>query len=204
MKWMIAGLLCLVTLVSYASNEEPLPRSAPFLNVEMTLELDGIERAMDDTRVSLDNIALALEEIADSEELTPDQQALMDDTTENINQLVILSKQSLQGLPQAFDETKQVLATSSERFLADVRQQVILTLSLIGFIIVAIIAAIAWFILRPMQQTLSTATANLASMASAIKTTAQALQAVSAHQQQLADQLDSLQSDVDPKSKNKE
>ncbi|WP_391091658.1 hypothetical protein [Vibrio sp. NH-UV-68] len=192
MKWIWAIAISVFSFNGYAQMDELAPQSEAFFKINMTLELDGVERAIDDTRHSLDQVGVALNKIAANESLTPAQQKQLDHTVDNLNQLVVLSRRSVESLPQAYQDSKQVLARSSERFLSDVRQQILLVVSLIGVIIIAIIVVIAWFILRPIQHTLTKTTRNLSSMADAIKTTAQALESISNQQQQLATQLEQL------------
>lgn len=192
MKWIAAVIMMLVTGIGHAQVDESLTTTEPFFTLNMTLELDGVERALDDTRHSLDQIGHALNNIAEGDNLTSAQQQQLDQTIDNLNQLVVLSKRSVESLPQAYQDSKQVLATNSERFLSELRQQVLLVVSLVGAILIAILVAIAWFILRPVQQAVTKTTGNLSSMAEAIKTTAQALEAISSQQQQLATQLEQI------------
>ena len=53
-----------------------------FINVNMSLELDGIEKALVNTNQSLEHIGDALDKIARSDNLTPEQKATL---TQNHN-----------------------------------------------------------------------------------------------------------------------
>jgi len=189
MKWVlgiIASLLMNIAVASETKDEQA------FVNINMTLELNGIEKAIQDTRQSLDGIGGALESISQSENLTPDQKVQLGDTINNLNQLVVLSKQSVETLPSAFQRSQRALETNSQRFLDDLRLQIIVIIGLVGVVIIAIIAAIFWFILRPMQSTLVETTHNISSMAGAIKTTAQALDAISNQQEEISQRLEAV------------
>lgn len=191
MKWIIGlGLSLWVSFVWAEQAQE----SDPFVSVNMTLELGGIEQAIQDTRQSLDTIGSALSDISKSENLSPEQQTILGDTINNLNQLVVLSKQSVEALPQTFEQSKQVLDTNSQRFLDDLRFQALLIIAAVGVVIIAIIGAIFWFVLKPMQSTLVDTTKNISSMASAIKSTAEALDAVSKQQHEIAQRLESANS----------
>lgn len=190
MKWWLG--LSMVLLASVVSAEEEAHQ--PFVQVSMTLELEGVERALDDTRQSLDTIGSALADIAQSEHLTGQQQEKLDQTIGNLNELVLLSRQSMEALPSAFQHSKQTIATKSQQFFDVLRQQVLVAIALIGVVIIGIISAIFWFVLRPMQATLLGATSHLSSMAGAIKTTAQALDSISQQQEEIAKRLESTQS----------
>ena len=189
MKLTFGVILSLWTCLALAEPIEEARENA-FINVNMTLELDGIEGAIQDTRQSLDQVGVALNSIAQSGNLNDEQQQLLADTVDNLNQLVVLSKQSVAAMPGAFEHSRQTVATESERFLNDLRSQILLVIGVIGLVIVLVIAAIAWLILRPMQETLVRATQNISSMAGAIKTTAQALDSISNQQQEIAKRLE--------------
>ena len=192
MKWIIGlGLSLWVSFVWAEQAQE----SDPFVSVNMTLELGGIEQAIQDTRQSLDTIGSALSDISKSENLSPEQQTILGDTINNLNQLVVLSKQSVEALPQTFEQSKQALDTNSQRFLDDLRFQALLIIAAVGVVIIAIIGAIFWFVLKPMQSTLVDTTKNISSMASAIKSTAEALDAVSKQQHEIAQRLESVNSE---------
>ncbi|MDC5811505.1 hypothetical protein OPW33_04675 [Vibrio europaeus] len=189
MKLTFGVILSLWACLALAEPAEEA-RDNAFINVNMTLELDGIEGAIQDTRQSLDQVGVALNSIAQSGNLNDEQQQLLTDTVDNLNQLVVLSKQSVAAMPGAFEHSRQTVATESERFLNDLRSQILLVIGVIGLVIVLVIAAIAWLILRPMQETLVRATQNISSMAGAIKTTAQALDSISSQQQEISKRLE--------------
>ncbi|MDC5805191.1 hypothetical protein OPW36_18575 [Vibrio europaeus] len=189
MKLTFGVILSLWACLALAEPAEEA-RDNAFINVNMTLELDGIEGAIQDTRQSLDQVGVALNSIAQSGNLNDEQQQLLTDTVDNLNQLVVLSKQSVVAMPGAFEHSRQTVATESERFLNDLRSQILLVVGVIGLVIVLVIAAIAWLILRPMQETLVRATQNISSMAGAIKTTAQALDSISSQQQEISKRLE--------------
>ena len=107
-----------------------------------------------------------------------------------LSQLVDMSKQSVESLPSAF---QQSIAAQSRIFLDDLQFKILMTISAIGLVIILIIAAIGWCILRPMQASLVQATQNMSSMAEAIKTTASALDSISLQQHDIAERLEKYQ-----------
>lgn len=189
MKWTWVVFLM---AVSHAVIAEPVEESNnnAFIHVNMTLELNGIENALQETRQSLDHIGGALDQIAQSDNLTPEQKNQLGDTIQNLNQLVHLSRDSVEALPSAFEHSKQAISNESRRFLDDLRFKVMLVLASVGFVVVLVVAAIGWFILKPMRTSLVTVTSNISSMAESIKTTAQALDSISHQQQAMALRLD--------------
>ncbi|MBU2897294.1 hypothetical protein [Vibrio hepatarius] len=192
MKWTLVLIFALVSCFAAAQPVDD-DKADAFINVNMTLELDGIEKALDNTNQSLENIGDALDKIAHSENLTPEQQGVLKQTVESLNQLVDASKQSVESLPSAFQQSKQAIAGQSRLFLDDLQFKVLLTISVIGLLVILIIAAIGWCILRPMQSSLVKASQNMASMAGAIKTTASALDSISLQQHDIAERLEKYQ-----------
>ena len=65
MKLTFGVILSLWTCLALAEPIEEARENA-FINVNMTLELDGIEGAIQDTRQSLDQVGVALNSIAQS------------------------------------------------------------------------------------------------------------------------------------------
>ena len=189
MKYRWACIFALVSCFAVAQPSDDGEVDA-FINVNMSLELDGIEKALGNTNQSLENIGDALDKIAHSENLTPEQQGVLKQTVESLNQLVDVSKQSVESLPSAFQQSKQAIAAQSRIFLDDLQFKVLLTISVIGLVVILIIAAIGWCILRPMQSSLVKASQNMASMAGAIKTTASALDSISLQQHEIAQRLE--------------
>nr|WP_228481361.1 hypothetical protein [Vibrio fluminensis] len=159
------------------------------VNINVSLELDGIERSLDATKDSLDQIGLALEKISSSDNLTDQQKQVLGHTLDNLDQLVLLSRESIEQLPTAFNQTSAKMISTSQNFMDDLQTKVIIVAVAIGLLLVVALAAIYWFVLRPLQQGLVKATTNISSMAKAIQVTAQALESSTAQQQVIMQQL---------------
>lgn len=185
--WLI--LLSILPLTTTAETEKGRAREGSLVNINMSLELDGIERSLDATKQSLDHIASALDRISHSEHLTAEQQQVLNRTLDNLDQLVLLSRDSVAVLPQAFNQTSTKLVTTSQHFLDDIQFKLLIIISAIAALLVVALAAIYWFVLRPLQHTLVTATSNVSSMAKAIQVTAQALESSTQQQQEIMGQL---------------
>ena len=192
MNWALVFIFTFVSCFSAAQLVDDGKADA-FINVNMSLELDGIEKALVNTNQSLEHIGDALDKIARSDNLTPEQKATLTQTITGLQQLVDVSKQSVESLPSAFQKSQQSIAAQSRIFLDDLQFKVLLTISAVGLVIILIIAAIGWCILRPMQASLVQATQNMSSMAGAIKTTASALDSISLQQHDIAERLESCQ-----------
>ncbi len=194
MKWQrIAWLLVLILSSSICRAQTDQPSidtpSEPLVNINVSLELDGIERSLDATKDSLDQIGLALEKISSSDNLTDQQKQVLGHTLDNLDQLVLLSRESIEQLPTAFNQTSAKMISTSQNFMDDLQTKVIIVAVAIGLLLVVALAAIYWFVLRPLQQGLVKATTNISSMAKAIQVTAQALESSTAQQQVIMQQL---------------
>ncbi|OEF08422.1 hypothetical protein [Vibrio genomosp. F10] len=177
---------------AFASQDEPdkdKPNKNAFIQVNVSLDLQGIEESIDTTSQSLNSLADSLNAIATSPDFTPEQQKNIELTVNNVNQLIDISTQSLEQLPVAFAQSKQVVGDKTQLFLDDVKFKLILIVSLTVLALLAIIGCIYWLLLRPLQSTVLSATTNVSQMAQALQVTAKAVEACTEKQQSIADQL---------------
>ena len=103
--------LMLVSLTGFASEAEQ--EQAPLINVDMTLDLDGMEKYAQDASESLKVISQSLQAIINNPNLSEDQQQTLNQTVESINKLASSTKTSLNQLPQALDRAKPLRRTPS-------------------------------------------------------------------------------------------
>lgn len=183
----VAVLILVVAALGKAyAQETSEEHNGPFVKVNMMLELDGIETSVKHIQGSFSSISESLHLIATSDKLPVEQQELLTETVNNLNQLISVSRDSVQALPVA----KQAVQESSESFFANLKFNIMLVIIAIAAIIVATIICIYLLILKPMQSTLVQATANISDMAAAIKVTAQALESSTDKQQQIWKELE--------------
>lgn len=175
-----------VAVGSVRAEEEISERTEPFINVNMVLEMEGIETSVKDIQGSFQSISDSLELIANNESLSLEQQALLSETVINLNQLITVSSDSVRALPVA----KQVVQEKSEAFFTELKFNIMLVIIAIAVVLIVVIACIYWLVLRPMQSTVVQATSNISTMATAIKTTAQALESSTDKQQQIWKELE--------------
>ncbi|USD66808.1 hypothetical protein [Vibrio sp. SCSIO 43136] len=180
---------CLLALFSMATFAEDQTETA-LVNFNVTLELDGIERAIGQTSQSLDAVADGLKSVGENAHLTTEQQKLLEDTVQNINQLVRVSQDSMQALPQTIEQSAQTINQTSQDFLESLELKIIIIMVAALLVILMAIVGIYWLVLRPMQNGIVNVTGNLSSMANAIKTTSQSLEKCAENQQLIQRQLD--------------
>ncbi|MFA0349225.1 GTP-binding protein [Vibrio sp. 10N.222.55.C6] len=180
--------LMLVSLTGFAS--EAAQEQAPLINVDMTLDLDGMEKYAQDASESLEVISQSLQAIVNNPNLSDDQQQALNQTVESINKLASSTKTSLNQLPQAIDQSRLAFKQTSQVLLDDIQTKIIIALAAVIAVIIIALTAIYLLILKPMQQTLVKATNNISSMAQSIQITAEALKYSTEKQQKIMDYIE--------------
>ncbi|MCZ4309996.1 GTP-binding protein [Vibrio splendidus] len=180
--------LMLVSLTGFASEAEQ--EQTPLINVDMTLDLDGMEKYAQDASESLEVISQSLQAIVNNPNLSEDQQQALNQTVESINKLANSTKTSLNQLPQALDQSRLAFKKTSQMLLDDIQTKIIIALAAVIAVIVIALTAIYLLILKPMQQTLVKATNNISSMAQSIQITAEALKYSTEKQQEIMDYIE--------------
>ncbi|WP_408693396.1 GTP-binding protein [Vibrio fortis] len=196
-KWTPLRLLALVSLLiplllmplSLHAEETQAPPPA-LMNVDMTLDLDGMEKYAKEASQSLQVISESLQSIVNNPNLSEDQQQALNETIASINQLSASTTQSLNHLPEVFEHSRKTFQQTSQTLLDDIQSKILIALiAIVGVIILALIA-IYLLILKPMQHTLVQATSNISAMAQSIQITAEALKYSTDKQQYLMEAID--------------
>ncbi|MFM2606251.1 GTP-binding protein [Vibrio chagasii] len=185
---LVTMALIMVSFSGFASEADTT--ETPLINVDMTLDLDGMEKYAQDASESLEVISQSLQAIVNNPNLSDEQQLALNQTVESINKLADTTKTSLHQLPQALDQSRVAFKQTSQTLLNDIQTKIIIALvAVVGVIIIAL-TAIYLLILKPMQQTLVRATKNISSMAQSIQITAEALKYSTEKQQQIMDYIE--------------
>ncbi|MEO9493447.1 MAG: GTP-binding protein [Vibrio splendidus] len=182
--------LMLVSLTGLASEAEQTKTEAALVNVDMTLDLDGMEKYAQEASESLEVISQSLQAIVNNPNLSEDQQQALNQTVESINKLASSTKTSLNQLPQALDQSRLAFKKTSQMLLDDIQTKIIIALAAVIAVIVIALTAIYLLILKPMQQILVKATHNISSMAQSIQITAEALKYSTEKQQEIMDYIE--------------
>ncbi|MFA0628465.1 GTP-binding protein [Vibrio sp. 10N.222.49.A3] len=182
--------LILISFSGVASEAEQPKTEAALVNVDMTLDLDGMEKYAKDASESLEVISQSLQAIVNNPNLSNDQQQALNQTVESLNQLASSTKTSLNQLPQVLDQSRLAFKKTSQLLLDDIQTKIIIALAAVIAVIVIALTAIYLLILKPMQQTLVEATNNISSMAQSIQITAEALKYSTEKQQEIMDYIE--------------
>ncbi|MEZ9398131.1 GTP-binding protein [Vibrio splendidus] len=182
--------LILISFTGASSEAEQPKTEAALVNVDMTLDLDGMEKYAQEASESLEVISQSLQAIVNNPNLSDDQQQALNQTVESINKLANSTKTSLNQLPQALDNSRIAFKKTSQILLDDIQTKIIIALAAVIAVIVIALTAIYLLILKPMQQTLVKATNNISSMAQSIQITAEALKYSTEKQQEIMDYIE--------------
>ncbi|WP_434566440.1 GTP-binding protein [Vibrio chagasii] len=185
---LIVIALIMVSFSGLASEKETT--ETPLINVDMTLDLDGMERYAQDASQSLEVISQSLQAIVNNPNLSDEQQLALNQTVESINKLADTTKTSLKQLPQALDQSRVAFKQTSQTLIDDIQTKIIIALVAVAGVIIIALTAIYLLILKPMQQTLVKATNNISSMAQSIQITAEALKYSTEKQQEIMDYIE--------------
>ncbi|CAH7128893.1 GTP-binding protein [Vibrio chagasii] len=185
---LVTMALIMVSFSGFASEADTT--ETPLINVDMTLDLDGMEKYAQDASESLEVISQSLQAIVNNPNLSDEQQLALNQTVESINKLADTTKTSLHQLPQALDQSRVAFKQTSQTLLDDVQTKIIIALVAVVSVIIIALTAIYLLILKPMQQTLVKATNNISSMAQSIQITAEALKYSTEKQQQIMDYIE--------------
>ncbi|MEZ8059890.1 GTP-binding protein [Vibrio splendidus] len=178
-------------LISFSGvTSESEQTETALVNVDMTLDLDGMEKYAQEASESLEVISQSLQAIVNNPNLSDDQQQALNQTVESINKLASSTKTSLNQLPQALDQSRLAFKKTSQMLLDDIQTKIIIALATVIAVIVIALTAIYLLILKPMQQTLVKATHNISSMAQSIQITAEALKYSTEKQQEIMDYIE--------------
>ncbi|MFA0356555.1 GTP-binding protein [Vibrio breoganii] len=184
---LVALVLAFSAFTSLAEEAVTKQHQQPLINIDMTLDLDGMEQYAEQATQSLESISDSLQAIVDNPNLSEDQKQALDKTINSVNQLTLSTTQTLRGLPNALEQSRVAFKQTSQTLMDDLQFKLIVVLCAIVLVIVLALVAIYLLILKPMQQTLVRATGNISSMAQSIQITAEALKVSTEKQQQIMD-----------------
>lgn len=180
--------MMLIPVIGHTSEAEST--EASLINVDMTLDLDGMEKYAQEASESLEKISQSLQAIVKNPNLSEDQQQALNQTVDSMNKFAASTQTSLNQLPQALDQSRLAFKQTSQMLLDDIQTKIIIALAAVIAVIIIALTAIYLLILKPMQQTLVKATNNISSMAHSIQITAEALKYSTEKQQKIMDYIE--------------
>lgn len=173
-------LLLLLTAITFSLPTIAQPASThntePLLQFEMKVETDGIENALLEINSSIKQMTTSLDEVAKNQNLTSEQSELINRAINNIDYFTVQTTELIDTLPTSLEKTQQRFSNATQLFYRDLKFNIIVILVVVLVCIALLLVVLYWFIIRPMQSAIVTATTNVANMATTIQLTAQSLE----------------------------
>ncbi|RKF18746.1 hypothetical protein DBZ36_10135 [Alginatibacterium sediminis] len=191
-KVLLIGLLSLVFPLSAAQDaiENSTETNKPQINLQLNLEVVGIDKAAQQAAQALTNIATSMEMLANDPELSVEEQAQLDKTFLAIEQLSTQLNASLQQVPKTLEQSAKPIVSLADNLSQKIQLWVIIILVALVLIIIASILAIYFGVLAPTSRSIITVTSHVNQLASSLKITAELVEKTTQQNQVLLERLD--------------
>ena len=178
---MLFGLMSLPAIGSTGEESEP----RPLIQVNVSIEMDAISESLRSTSESIDDISKSFQLIAESGQLDPDQQQHLLRIMENLDLLLETTSDSVDALPELVQQARDALVAESDEVLGDLKFWSVTIIVALFTVLILAIVGLYFFVLRPLQQKILDATANISKMAEALENTSKSLETSNTIQRKL-------------------
>lgn len=191
-KTFLIGLLSLVFPLSAAQDtiESSTQTSKPQINMQLNLEVVGIDTAAQQASQALSDIAASIESMAADQQLSAEEQAQLDRTFLAIEQLSTQLSASLQQVPKTLEQSAKPIVSLADDLSQKVQLWVIIILAALVLIIVAAILAIYFGVLAPTSRSIITVTSHVNQLATSLKITAELVEKTTQQNHALLERLE--------------
>ncbi|GDY26933.1 hypothetical protein [Agarivorans sp. Toyoura001] len=162
----------------------------PQLNMQLNVEVVGIEQAALQASQALSDIAISIDQLAANPEMSEQQQQQFERAFLAVEQLSKQLDTSLQQLPNTVAKSTKPLIHLADQLSNNIQRWVVIILAALVLIIIVALVAIYFTVLAPTSRAVITATSQLNQLASSLKVTAQLVEQTSAQNQALLLRLD--------------
>lgn len=180
-KMLFPILLALLLTAPAARAQAPADPAMPgqaLVHVDVSVELDAIERSVQEISRSFDDIAASMQQIAADGELSVAQQENLDSIMGNLDHVVGVTRDSVDALPEAVARTRGTVRDSAREWLADLKVWFFVAVVVVALLLVIALAAFYRFTIRPLQHTVLDAVGQIAAMAKAMADTSKSLEVI--------------------------
>lgn len=150
---MLSLLMILAVDVVLAQDEPELSGEAslhsPYVTLNIGVEMDGLERAANEASQGLMLIGESLQEIANHDELTPEQHQRIDDVLGQVEQFGVSLTNAMDMLPETVEQGMVPLENTGKELAADARRVILIAVIAIIIILLAAFAIVYYFVLAP-------------------------------------------------------
>ncbi|GAD02198.1 hypothetical protein [Agarivorans albus] len=185
---LILGLSNL-SLANANESSAMLESDSPQLNMQLQVEVIGIDKAAAQASQALRAIADSVNQLASNPELSPEQQQHFQQTLNAVEQLSQQLDSSLKQLPDTVAQSTKPIVNLADKLSSEVQFWVMIILISLVIIIIVALLAIYFSVLAPTSRAVLSATGQLNQLASSLKTTAELVEKTAAQNQHLLEHL---------------
>lgn len=183
-RYILTLLFCLASIQVLAA-EQTGAEPAPLVHVDVIVELDAINQALTSTSESLEEISESFVIIAEGGQLGEEQQQQLVTIMDNMNQLVAVTRESVDAMPALVERSRTSLVSQGNRFMGDLKFWIVLILVVV--ILALAVAAFSFyhFVIRPVHNTLQQLGADFSNITKSMENTSESLEISNKNQNEL-------------------
>jgi predicted unusual protein kinase regulating ubiquinone biosynthesis (AarF/ABC1/UbiB family) len=172
-------------LLARAADAAQEQRIAPLVQVDVIVELDAVNESLRSTSHSIGEISESIRLMAESGQLSPDEQEQLSRVLENLDTLVETSADSVNALPSLVQRLRTSVLAHGNELLDDLKLWSVIIIFALFALLILMGVGFYFLVLRPLQDNILSTIANVSKIASALEDTSKALEANNAIQRKL-------------------
>jgi hypothetical protein len=145
----------------------------PLIDIKIGIELSKLETSANNIDQSIKQASEALQEMAKPPNISPEQQAQIMQTFENIEQLSTTFQDTIKEIPATITKSTPPILTAVDNLFANIQLTIIVSLMAILVILISALIALYFWILKPTSLMLLKTISKVDNMAIALQTTAE-------------------------------
>ncbi len=173
---LILGLLSVFPSAVAQAPDEAGQR--PMVQVDVTVQMEAIERSLGEIQQTVERMAGAMEEIAATGELSDEQKTHLDSIMSNLDHVMKVTSRSVDALPTAVQRSRESLRTGADELVSDIKLWFFIMAGVVAIVLVVVLLAFYRFTLKPLQTTVLKAVGLISEMAQAMANTSRSLEVI--------------------------
>lgn len=161
-------LLFMFNSVVFATEEQ----ERSLVDIKVGIELTKIEQSIANIDQSIQMASQALQEMAKHPNISPEQQIKITQTFEQLNQLAVTFEAGIKEMPTVIRQSTPPISAAIDNLFSNVQLAILIVLIAIISIVICVLLAIYYWILKPTSIMLLKTTAKVDNMATALQSTA--------------------------------
>lgn len=177
------------------AGSEPGPQAHtqnPYINMDINVEIAGLENAAAEAAEGLNLIGEALHELADKPELTQENRQRVEQTLRRVDALGNRLAQVVDQLPVTVEKSVEPVIKAGNTLSSQIKRIVVITSIVLVLIILTALAAVYYFVLAPGTRSVIKTATLLDELANTLKTTAEIVEISSERNLQVMEEVRKL------------